>query len=434
MRGRTNISGGGGFIDGQLEKYEIADGKTVTKGQFVEFEIEPTTKTFTKNPFYDHYAQVEKIEDGIFWFLYNPKSSWILNVIDVRNGFVVKDSYVLTSNYNYSSNIILEENGNAIVFDYATGYLKIMSYSEENGIEVVSQFYIDGKENSSFYGMTSELDKIILFFRKTENYSYYIEYIVLKISNETIEILKQETLSETDSSYNSSYVFNKIVNNSIVLIIGEKDVSATNTVKVFDFNYEDNTVSSKQESVLQHCHSMISGMDFMIENELSIFVDKNENLHIYSMQDGLSEINQYLVGSNHGYNPSLTVESIINNQIIFVNNNDLLGMSSVYMEFYTASIDKIGNIIPNKKLRFEKTRSNSDYASTGAFFVNNNDIYYVGYDGSNFLVYGLTMLSDGSLEFKGIKKIKPYESIINGVANQSGTEGDTIEIYVPTTE
>ena len=179
---------------------------------------------------------------------------------------------------------------------------------------------------------------------------------------------------------------------------------------------------------------MISGMDFMIENELSIFVDRNKNLHIYSMQDGLSEINQYLVGDNHGYNPSLTAESIIDNQIIFVNNNDLLGMSSVYMEFYTASIDKIGNIIPNKKLRFEKTMSNSKYASTGAFFVNNNDIYYVGYDGSNFLVYGLTMLSDGSLEFKGIKKIKPYDTAINGVANQSGTEGDTIEIYVPTTE
>ena len=44
------------------------------------------------------------------------------------------------------------------------------------------------------------------------------------------------------------------------------------------------------------------------------------------------------------------------------------------------------------------------------------------------------MLSDGSLEFKGIKKIKPYDTVINGVANQSGTEGDTIEIYVPTTE
>ena len=58
MRGRTNISGGGGFIDGQLEKYEIADGKTVTKGQFVEFETEPTTKPFTKNPFYDHYEDV----------------------------------------------------------------------------------------------------------------------------------------------------------------------------------------------------------------------------------------------------------------------------------------------------------------------------------------------------------------------------------------
>lgn len=433
MRGRTNISGGGGFIDGQLEKYEIADGKTVAKGQFVEFETEPTTKPFTKNQFYDHYAQVEKIGDGIFWFLYNPKSSWILSVIDIRNGFVVKDSYVLTPNYNYSSNIILEENGNAIVFDYATGYLKIMSYSEVNGIEIASQFYIDGKENSSFYGMTSELDKIILFFRKTENYSYYIEYIVLKILNGTIEILKQETLSETDSSYNSSYIFNKTVNNSIVLIIGKNDVSATNSVKVFDFNYENNTVSSKQESVLQHCHSMISGMDCMTENELSFFVDRNENLHIYSMQDGLSEINQYSVGNNNEYNPSLTVESIINNQIIFANNIDLLGSSSVCMEFYTASIDKIGNIIPNKKLRFEKPMSPSYFASTGAFFVNNNDIYYVGYDRS-FLVYGLTMLSDGSLEFKGIKKIKPYDTVINGVANQSGTEGDTIEIYVPTTE
>ena len=434
MRGRTNISGGGGFIDGQLEKYEIADGKTVTKGQFVEFETEPTTKPFTKNPFYDHYAQVEKIEDGIFWFLYNPRSSWILSVIDVRNGFTVKDSYVLTPNYNYSSNIILEVNGNAIVFDYATGYLKIMSYSEANGIEIASQFYIDGKENSSFYGMTSESDKIILFFQKKENYRYYIEYIVLKISNETIEILKQETLSEMDSSHNSSYIFNKTVNNSIVLIIGENVVNTTNSVKVFDFNYENNTVSSKQESVLEHCHSMISGMDCMTENELSFFVDKNEKLHIYSMQDGLSEINQYSVGSNNRYNPSLTVESIINNQIIFANNNDLSGSSSVYMEFYTASIDKIGNIIPNKKLRFERPMLASSFASTGAFFVNNNDIYYVGYDGSNFLVYGLTMLSDGSLEFKGIKKIKPYDTVINGVANQSGTEGDTIEIYVPTTE
>ena len=179
---------------------------------------------------------------------------------------------------------------------------------------------------------------------------------------------------------------------------------------------------------------MISGMDCMTGNELSFFVDRNANLHIYSMQDGLSEINQYSVGSNHGYNPSLTVESIINNQIIFANNIDLLGSTDVYMEFYTASIDKIGNIIPNKKLRFEKTMSDSYFASTGAFFVNNNDIYYVGYDGSNFLVYGLTMLSDGSLEFKGIKKIKPYDTVINGVANQSGTEGDTIEIYVPTTE
>ena len=434
MRGRTNISGGGGFIDGQLEKYEIADGKTVTKGQFVEFETEPTTKLFTKNPFYDHYARVEKIEDGIFWFLYNPRSSWILSVIDVRNGFAVKDSYVLTSNDNYSSNIILEENGNAIVFDYATGYLKIMSYSEENGIEIASQFYIDGKENSSFYGMTSESDKIILFFQKIENHRYYIEYIVLKISNETIEILKQETLSETDSSYNSSYIFNKTVNNSIVLIIGENGVNTTNSVKVFDFNYENNTVSSKQESVLEHCHSMISGMDCMTENELSFFVDKNEKLHIYSMQDGLSEINQYSVGSKNRYNPSLTVESIINNQIIFANNINLNGSSDVYMEFYTASIDKIGNIIPNKKLRFEKIMSYSYFASTGAFFVNNNDIYYVGYDGGNFLVYGLTMLSDGSLEFKGIKKIKPYDTVINGVATQSGTEGDTIEIYVPTTE
>lgn len=432
MRGRTNISGGGGFIDGQLEKYEIAGGKTVTKGQFVEFETEPTTKPFTKNPFYDHYAQVEKIGDGIFWFLYNPRSSWILSVIDVRNGFAVKDSYVLTPNYNYSSNIILKENGNAIVFDYATGYLKIMSYSEANGIEIASQFYIDGKENSSFYGMTSESDKIILFFKKTKNNSRYIEYIVLKISNETIEILKQETLSETNSSYNSSYIFNKTVNNSIVLIIGKKDVSSPNSVKVFDFNYENNTVSSKQESVLQHCHSMISGMDCMTGNELSFFVDINENLHIYSMQDGLSEINQYSVGSKHEYSPSLTVESIINNQIIFA--NDIYLSGSVYMEFYTASIDKIGNIIPNKKLRFEKPMSGSYFASTGAFFVNNNDIYYVGYDGSNVLVYGLTMLSDGSLEFKGIKKIKPYDTVINGVANQSGTEGDTIEIYVPTTE
>lgn len=434
MRGRTNISGGGGFIDGQLEKYEIADGKTVTKGQFVEFETEPTTKLFTKNPFYDHYARVEKIEDGVFWFLYNPRSSWILSVVDIRNGFVVKDSYVLTPNYSYSSNIILKENGNAIVFDYATGYLKIMSYSEANGIEIASQFYIDGKENSSFYGMTSELDKIILFFKKTENSRYYIEYIVLKISNETIEILKQETLSQTDSSYNSSYIFNKTVNNSIVLIIGKKDVNATNSVKVFDFNYENNTVSSKQESVLQHCHSMISGMDCMTENELSFFVEQNRNLHIYSMQDGLSEINQYRVGSNSGYDPSLTIESIINNQIIFANNNYLPGSSIVYMEFYTASIDKIGNIIPNKKLRLEKSMSDYYYASTGAFFVNNNDIYYVGYDGSNVLVFGLTMLSDGSLEFKGIKKIKPYDTVINGVANQSGTGGDTIEIYVPTTE
>lgn len=99
MRGRTNISGGGGLeINGQLKEYEVKSGQTIEAGNFVQLEESKASNKLTA-----------------YWGM-------LSKVFDMGNGnFVVFVGSRVSSNYK-----AFVEYSSFVVFKYANGDLTVV--------------------------------------------------------------------------------------------------------------------------------------------------------------------------------------------------------------------------------------------------------------------------------------------------------------------
>lgn len=151
MRGRTNIgSGGVTEIFADTENFTVAEGSTVTAGNFVQYKLEPNDKKYDTNAgyertFYNSGNEAPKVlpcgnnkyvrrykndgETNIFWF----------NLIDVSNGFRVLSAFSIYST-NLPSFCLLHDGNIAICYMEEENTFTIRIYNIESAFLLLNTF------------------------------------------------------------------------------------------------------------------------------------------------------------------------------------------------------------------------------------------------------------------------------------------------------
>lgn len=419
MRGRTNISGGGGFIDGQLEKYEIADGKTVTKGQFVEFEIEAEVKKISSTTFLRPSQRISLGNKRYLVFYNTSNSVRTLYLISFeRKELEFLSAYPVNCEYGN----IIEYNGKFYTFDNNLNSL-LEFVINENNIELNNSYVFE--EITNVVGISLSESKIILI---SENNSIVgIPYSVIELSSESPTFLLTSSIL-TDLRTSDAYVFPKTVNNRIYAQLTY--YRSYNYPRIYSFYFDNETNELSDIKIVTSLNDEIrgnifSGIDDKINENFIFYIEPygdSRALTTYKIVNKAMQISQTLFSGIDDYSGAYDGLFVGEEKSLYIYRNMIYLMN---FNSITGSFEILKTL-----------RNKMSTISSIIFFENN--IFHIIFcnvgtsTGVNYLKIELTENND--ISFMGSKKIKPYESIINGVANQSGTEGDTIEIYVPTTE
>ena len=403
MRGRTNASNGGIFLNATTDDFEVATGNSIVAGDFVEYHydtgVEPLNSTFKINAYLvdnTTHTYIGVIGDYPTLFTYINKEITIvatyqtattcLIMLDATHYFVFNDTtrkVGLISCTTSAITLITEEySTSSSAFSFVRVNATTMAYKHNNSnyIYVASTdanyttISINSKNINATFNIAGATSNSIVIVQSTSSYSTYTN---------NFTILDPITLNQTDYFEIKSYDYSlrclpEIVFNDRYLLVWTTQKVGSSPIKYYQKIIVIDTVD-KREVV----NTSFTDASYTSTINVSLANSQNEFI-VYEW---------------------LTVGGVSQNYMYWVKFDSTL--SSLTVSVYTSNL-KSGIIY-------------TFGAKTFALMVNNEG--YINLDTSSGKVIAGTPTN----------RVKEWTGSGNplGVAKQSGNAGDTIAVYIP---
>lgn len=423
MRGRTNVGGGNGiFVNGNIDFYTVADGNSITAGDFVSRKVIPSIKQLYSSNVTLNGG--EKVGDGLYLFVVNKYLTLIewngsdIEIVHSYTSYEVPQYYYeegtgyiwgIISNPFYhiarfkveNKKIILEEissdivaGGNTvlgiyvkenvfiILSDSSTGYITFFCYTMA-GDGTVSETSFKKIIPSSNTGSSPSI--------KILNNCGSRFYAVIKISYGSGSSLKNEILV---SVINVSDVENEVYVKNI------RNLSAYSTISIATSRVAEK--DGKAFFLYSDLGTTVGGVYLCVYN----IETENKTEHIVSDSTLLP------AGESYRY---LEMSGFITNDIFLAKINGKFFL--VKYSWLTNSVERVGNIVEL-----------DGFYGTGIMEVNQNRVARIGQNSTWFTVDGEILMAGEEQ-----KIIQSYNKEMGsiGLAKNSGKSGDLIAVYVP---
>lgn len=190
MKGRTNISGGQLTLNATTEEFQVADGQSITAGNFVQYEMKENMEKYDENSSYHNYfyssddvGKVVFCGNDRYILRYankNERYNFIFNLIDVRDGFHVLSVFSIKSSYGITPAFCLLNDGN-IAIAYGNKDIVVEIYRIESEFELIRNYEI------STSGSDGSVRDIVQLGNSKIIISMYKDIVICDYENGTIE-------------------------------------------------------------------------------------------------------------------------------------------------------------------------------------------------------------------------------------------------------
>lgn len=470
MRGRTNAESGNGVIlNGTIDTYEVASGETILAGDFVERYAYVTNSLTSASSYLD--AEVKDKSPKIY-----EMSDGDYLQIGGKTNLYNTDNDVITKEWSEKSTPIIESDFNILLDDDTilgefTGVnqssipapviqCSAMKYDSAN--KTVTKKTIIG--NTITGAPTSlALTRGILFY---------------KISDRTYRVFVEKTDSEQSSAYSRSYCLYTFILEITGNSYDNYALSCSNLVvkrysddNTFNFSPSYFTIKKIENDFYIRLDSQrfikfsnnafsnyvtISGISFIESSDafLSTYIinhdDTSGNVDFFTHYNYTSSgksysylyINRMYLDMDNADCNIYTKRTICGGQNYLINIRRVKEDNNFYYfllrEYITGSgspstsslsIVKVDKVTGEHTVS-EKTDIPEKSTTILLSEIDNNTLWLIG---SNLYIFDVSdgYLVDKSEQVKQVRGITS-QNYIKGVAKQSGSAGDTIQVYVPT--
>lgn len=449
MRGRTNIGTGGMAINGVVKQFRVEEGKTITAGDFVNYQSYSVSDVFTLISSKKNVKNAKQIEDNIYavsmgnelyLIEYDGERSEILSLYNdhVINSFdVLSDSSIICSVKAYPYVVRLKKIGNA---------LALQNYTSEN-TEVINSIFcfvyrnvfcvLDLPDTSvpanpdlrvHFYDISNDYDitynstKIVFAGGGEENYikkplcNFAIinneVYYIGGLGGDKRNVAYHLGLYRLNIDFNT---YNCITSAVIPDLIG-------NVISVIPGNYESFSgffeACNPTPAVIDNKYYIVFWGNYVkSESDLELYAYVcnivNKTVSVQSMASlGFDKTKTGALCSNTLDNDKFLVMTDKQSAILKLNYGTLITQSNIYNNPLHYD-DSIGGSVLENGLKF-------------SFIAGEDD----GVKGINLQTnMDYSTISEVAKE----NIVQPWETKADatGVAKQSGVAGEIIEVYVP---
>lgn len=443
----SGISSGGLSINGIIKQYVVNSGATVNAGDFVEFVTRVQNGSFTDESA-SNISCCKVNEDSVL-IIYNSKAR-VLRFTE--NGPELGDEVTLLSTSQKIGCASISNN--RVVIGYITSptvYYKILSISglvidDSEAAAVVKTFSYSANFRTSNRPMTS-IGDTVLFTYSGGNSKDYINGYVTKIvvaNDNTVTLTHSSGLGRSvmsgstdlsaavvDITKSSESNFACWVDNESIgltseqwdyyLYLGTVNTSGLNLTQVAAF-------SSAHSDSNQYLHC--TAMTYIAPNKVAlVFTDRLVNSSNYSTYLKIYETSG--LSASLVYEETLSETKSLTPLMAGVSENRLLisynGITRI-MDFIETDEGLVASSVETSS------------GSTGSILVHSPTSATVIYNGGNGKFKNLIINSDSTVITEETKPtvngivVQPATSRLYnvGLANTSGAEGETVEVYVPT--
>lgn len=468
MRGRTNISGGGNglAINGSIEQFQVAEGNTIVAGDFVEYEKLEQEEYFDSNHYGKVYPGFKNVvipyKENIYVFLSAMENSVVHLAKLVR---FEKGSLEIIYNFPDiygEGNFYIMESGEFVVKSIS-GYIYIYRY-ENDVVTLISSIAVSNS-NDSGTGICS-LKNLILDI--SYNYCYIYRY-----GESEINYFGYKSFQSGGTSASSVHVRCFPVSDNIVMVFSfiSSYVYLT-TLEIID-DGEDITYTQNRSTLFNNA-STGSPAGYYVQGNIQC-VDKKVLVTRGGFNDEISFSDTYIYSwedefykNNFQFNPFTIIKyegfyddfqylvPYSNLTVQFVKNNVIMVACmpvSYSSKSYTYTRDKLvifrieldwenylmkySNMVQYDPTEEIESTANFGFGWGNFFEDNEGNIIYIYQRGNvedNTGRYLLNLNYNNGILSLGEQTnlVKPYSGgSAMGIAKDSGTAGDTIDVYVP---
>lgn len=452
MRGRTNANSGGIFLNATVDNYTVAPNENILAGDFVERiqyatgSLSGITRDF-KEIIPSRTKTIFKMSDGNYL-----KVGSRTNLFHIDENGTVTRVWDEKSNYLLNSTYIFQLDSNTLIGSFSTQgqYAKatLLHYDPtDNTLEtrdIVTSTYVTygGVEKNDYWFFPTQTNNQYRFFLKSHDGSGYVylstglmtitgsDYSNYNLSFSDV-IRTTRLFTESDISTNGLKYVAKISNDSYVIApTGNNKVfySFVEGASAFS-NYTSSQVLGYSTVILKKDCSdgYVDYIDTTFHRRRDFF-----DASLLPTIDGNTYPVETLLSDLYATNSYNIIE--------LAENND----EHIYCVFYASKIQSFagnyifpltlkadGSLVVGEKTSLGNLTSTTDNMCMSLSELENGRFLMEVVDTLYVLVF-----EDGvfRLQNSNIKQVRGITSqnYIKGVAKQSGSAGDTIQVYVPT--
>lgn len=438
MKGRTNVGGGGTLaINGETEKFTVADGARVAAGDFVEYRTQQN-ESLLSNSVVDTYDHVQIAEN-----LAITLSNNALLLLKMVNGQLkIINSY---NDYVVTDYTLLSDGGIAVRVNISPYIIKIKVENEQFQFICSAEGIPADYPSSRIRSLVEYNGKLYLFgsvsYIETRNIRYELKFYRFDITDSEQILYIDFSETEENNGFFGAWsefeiVSSFVLNDYIYFVNGYMSTSSGNTLyRLQRFKINDETKEpSNLENISREINTQQKPITFYGKY---VFWAYSNEIYLYNanakttINVGLASIG--FAAHSSASTPEQNAFSKINNDKlalfcrIYNNNKHVYETAIIQIDEFTGNMNRISNI-------FNPSFENLSATFVEVMYLNGvvNDI--MRYSNNTSKTYSILYNPETNILSDEVDttSVKPYTGGSTlGVSKQSGTSGQKIEVYVP---
>lgn len=467
MRGRTNISSGGNglAINGSIEQFQVAEENTIVAGDFVEYEFNNENNYlfsgyFNKSKYGGDYKPIiYSFLDDSFLVFYYLTGNYQIGYFKVENGEIALKATIAYSNKYWGMPLCVLENGLFVVVNRENLDNKIYLYKIEDD-NFVQLDYVDSTIKSAFsvvdlkngyfcvIGGSSTTSEFRSYLAEVYSYSETSLELLFTVSSfltlpSSITLSSMTNISpRTFSVGENKFLLFCRYSSSYEIIYYQVDID-NNEINNISTNYFTYSTNAKYfgcktfgDLLPINTETFLTSQFYMSGTNSLTPVDAGVFRIIYVQDDALAIVDNVEIVSDDDTGGGITCQPVKENVLFvaYLSKDNQVNIKRLEYNPSTHLISNVSNIVTLNTM----CTADSDYiglVSYGIFLESGNEIFYLYTDYTDsYEIYCVKLLyQNGVLEIgEQTNLVKPYSGgSAMGIAKDSGTAGDTIDVYVP---
>ena len=402
MRGRTNASNGGIFLNATTDDFEVASGNSIVAGDFVEYHYDTATKIIEASTMYNRIFTVDLSANLFVTVLsgYISLISYIDGVITIVDSY--NSSQATTPVFQYNATTFIDSDGNVYVVDISN---QTIDYSKNIGGTYkykVGNYYVTYTFN----------------YVSSNNHTITIKsYDCTDLDNITLVDTKDVTLTSISddprfSTFEGYSVYDSGIGFFFTLAVSSSSPKSVRCFRIMADISSSGIITATYTSLAYNTGSTLPA------NNLNIFND--------SALGGRYIPYYYKVASNSAYQLYDVVSGNSISSSITNNTSDSIQTNDAVYFFLSGQLYKI--------VKATNTLYTLDTAQNERKAPIKNNIFISHIVSNSKVNYSSEyIINDEVVEGTLTDTVQSWSGGLNpmGVAKQSGTAGDTIAVYIP---